>query len=497
MNRRKNLLPGIIVIVLTLLAGAVFLWSVHKTKMVPELYTVILGGILLILTALVVLLVINRQKLRRFLAGVCIASLLMGVYAFGIAKIHEFTRTMENITNIAPEIAEIKVYVLADDPAQSINDAAGYTYGILLLQDRENTDKAVTEIGQKLAEEMGQTGTVELSCQEYDGVTHLLDGLMNGEVKAIVLNTAFLVLLEEQEGYSDIASKIREISVQHIEAPPPSSEPEPEKPPEEGKHVYTIYISGIDTRSSTLNVKSRSDVNIIATVNTKTHEVLLLTTPRDYFVPLSISHGQPDKLTHAGLYGVNVSIATLEMLYDIDIDYHFRVNFNGFVDIIDALGGVDVYNPKQFVRNGYTFVKGMNHLDGTHALVFARERYAYIDGDLQRGRNQLAVIEAVIKKMTTSTAILTNFSSLMKGVEGSFETTIPYDVMAGIVNDQLKNMAPWQIHTYSVTGTQAYRIPYSMSTKQFVWLPHTNSIKLAQQKMQTIRDGGTLATSSQ
>ncbi len=496
MNQRKNLLPGIIVIVLILLAGAVFLVSVYQTKMVPDLYMVILGGILLVLTAIVVLLVINRQKLRRFLAGVCIASLLMGMYAVGISKIHEFTTTMENITNVAPEVAEIKVYVAADDPAQSINDAAGYTYGILLMQDRENTDKALAEINRKLTAEMGQTGTVELSCLEYDGVTHLIDGLINGEVKAIVLNTAFLVLLEEQEEYSDIAERIREISVQHIEAPPSSAESKPEEPPKDGKHVYTIFISGIDTRGTTLNVKSRSDVNIIATVNTETHEVLLLTTPRDYFVPLSISRGQPDKLTHAGLYGVNVSIDTLEMLYDIDIDYHFRVNFSGFVDIIDALGGVDVYNPKAFKRNGHTFVKGMNHLDGKHALMFARERYAYIDGDLQRGRNQLAVIEAVIKKMTTSTALLTNFSSLLKGVEGSFETTMPYDTIAGIVNDQLKNMAPWQIHTYSVTGTQAYRIPYSMSTKQFVWLPNNNSIKLAQQKMQTIRDGGTLATSS-
>lgn len=495
MKQRKNLLPGIVVSALTLLAGAVFLWSVHQTKMVPDLYVLILGGILLLLTALVVVLVINRQKLRRFLAGMCIASLLVGGYSFGIAAVHKFTSTMENITNITPEIAEIKVYVKADDPAQSINDAADYKYGILLLQDRENTEKAVTEISQKLAEELNRTEGVELSCREYEGVTHLMDALMSGEVQAVVLNTAFLMLLEEQEGYSDIMEQIREISVQHIEAPPSSAESRPEAPPKEDKHVYTIYISGIDTRGS-VNVKSRSDVNIIATINTKTHEVLLLTTPRDYFVPLPISYGQPDKLTHAGLYGIHVSIGTLEMLYGIDIDYHFRLNFTGFEDIIDALGGVDVYSAKAFTSNGYKYVKGMNHLNGAQALMFARERYAHIDGDLQRGRNQMAVVEAVIKKMTTSTAMLTNFSGLLKSIEGSFETTIPYDVMAGIVNDQLKTMPAWKIHTYSVTGTQAYRIPYSMSTKQFVWLPNNNSVRLAQQKMQTIRDGGTLATSS-
>ncbi|MBQ9082743.1 MAG: LCP family protein [Clostridia bacterium] len=494
MNQRKNLLPGIFIVILTALAGTVFLLSVHQTRMVPAPYMAALGVLLLAVTTGVFLLVKNRQKLRRFLGGVCLASVLMGLYAAGMSAIYDFTTTIEHIINVTPEVSEIKIYVAAGDPAQSINDAAAYTYGILLLQDRENTDKALEEVNRQLQEETGED--MELSYLEYDGVTELIDGLERGEVGAIVLNTAFLVLLEEQEGYADIASRLREISVQHIEAPP-SSVPEQTEPPKLDKDVYTIFISGIDTRSNTLNIKSRSDVNIIATINIKTHEVLLLTTPRDYFVPLSISHGQPDKLTHAGLYGVNVCIDTLEMLYDIDIDYYFRVNFTGFVDIIDALGGVEVYNPKEFKRNGQTFVKGMNHVDGNRALIFARERYSYIDGDLQRGRNQIALVEAVIKKMTTSTAILTNFSSLMKSMEGSFETTIPYEVIAGIVSNQLATMPSWKIHTYGVTGTSASRIPYSMSTKQFVWLPHTSSVKLAQQKMQTIRDGGTLDTSSQ
>lgn len=494
MNQRKNLLPGILIAVLTALAGTVFLLSVAQTKMIPAPYVAVLGVLMLAVTAGVFLLVKNRQKIRRFLGGVCLASVLMGLYAAGMSVVYDFTTTLENITNVAPEVSEIKIYVAADDPAQSINDAAAYTYGVLLLQDRENTDKALAEINRQLQTEHGTQ--TELAYLEYEGVTDLVDGLERGEVGAIVLNTAFLALLEEQEGYEDIGQRLREISVQHIEAPP-SSAPEQTEPPKLDKDVYTIYISGIDTRKNTLNIKSRSDVNIIATINLKTHEAMLLTTPRDYFVPLSISHGQPDKLTHAGLYGVNVSVETLEMLYDIDIDYYFRVNFNGFVDIIDALGGVDVYNPKEFTRNGHKFVKGMNHVNGTQALIFARERYSYIDGDLQRGRNQIAVIEAVIKKMTSSPALLTNFSSLMKSMEGSFETTIPYDVIAGIVSNQLATMPTWKIHTYAVTGTEASRIPYSMSTKQFVWLPHTASVNLAKQKMQTIRDGGTLDTSSQ
>ena len=145
MNQRKNLLPGLVIAVLMALAGTIFLLSVHQTRMVPGPYMIALGILLLAVTAGIFLLVKNRQKLRRFLGGVCLASVLMGLYAVGMSAVYDFTTTLEHITNVAPEVSEIKIYVATDDPAQSINDAAAYTYGVLLLQDRENTDKALAE----------------------------------------------------------------------------------------------------------------------------------------------------------------------------------------------------------------------------------------------------------------------------------------------------------------------------------------------------------------
>lgn len=483
MTKQKNLLPGAWITVLVSCASAVFLLALWQTQMIPARYLVILSVVLLVLVVIVYRLVRSRKNIRRFLTGVCMASLLMGTYALGMTAVYELTSTLNKIINFGPAIAEVKVFVTEDDPAESLNDAADYTYGILLSLDRTHTDKAIENINKEL--------NTSIKTRAYDSVMDLVDSLESGKTEAIILNTAFLSLLEEQEGYADIMDRIREINVEHIKVET-SSQPEEIVRPEDDDGIYTIFISGIDTRGASMIVNSRSDVNIIATVNVNTKEVLLVTTPRDYFVPLSISGGQPDKLTHAGLYGINVCIDTHEMLYDTEIDYYFRVNFSGFVDIINALGGIDVYNPVAFSRHGYKFVAGMNHVDGGGALAFARERYAYVDGDIQRGKNQQEVIRAVIEKMTTSTAMLTNFGSLLNGVEGSFETTIPYSIIASVVYDQLKTMDSWTIHTYSVSGTAAYRIPYSMNSKQFVWLPNNASITAAKQKMETIRSGGTL-----
>ena len=185
--------------------------------------------------------------------------------------------------------------------------------------------------------------------------------------------------------------------------------------------VYTVYVSGIDTRGA-MTSSSRSDVNIILTINARTKQILMISTPRDYFVPLSISNGVPDKLTHAGIYGVNVSMDTLDMLYDININYYFRLNFGGFIKIIDALGGITLNSDYDFDsqnETGYHFNKGENHVNGEQALVFSRERYAFKEGDRQRGRNQMAVIQGVVDKVTQP-SFLKNYLSVMDSLDGCF-----------------------------------------------------------------------------
>ena len=254
--------------------------------------------------------------------------------------------------------------------------------------------------------------------------------------------------------------------------------------------VYTIFVSGIDTRGG-MTASSRSDVNIILTLNATTKQILMISTPRDYFVPLSISNGVPDKLTHAGIYGVNVCMDTLDMLYDININYYFRLNFAGFEQIIDALGGVDVNSDYDFDSGnttGYHFNKGENHLNGEQALVFARERYAFKEGDRQRGRNQMAVIQGVVDK-ATQPAFLKNYLSVLDSLDGAFETNVPYDVMASLVRKQLDEGGSWQVLSYSVDGTGDTQKPYSMSSKAYVMIPDQNTVDKAKVLMKKVREG--------
>ena len=182
---------------------------------------------------------------------------------------------------------------------------------------------------------------------------------------------------------------------------------------------------------------------------------------------------------------------TLDMLYDIDINYYFRLNFAGFEQIIDALGGVDVNSDYDFDSGnttGYHFNKGENHLNGEQALVFARERYAFKEGDRQRGRNQMAVIQGVVDK-ATQPAFLKNYLSVLDSLDGAFETNVPYDVMASLVRKQLDERGSWQVLSYSVDGTGDTQKPYSMSSKAYVMIPDQNTVDKAKVLMKKVREG--------
>jgi LCP family protein required for cell wall assembly len=293
------------------------------------------------------------------------------------------------------------------------------------------------------------------------------------------------------EGYEDIMTRIREatllVAEREIEVNLPDTVTADDSA-NASATCFSIYLSGIDTYGA-LSTKSRSDVNIIATVNTETHQILLVSTPRDYFVPLSISNGKEDKLTHAGIYGIQVSMDTLEMLYDTDIDYYFRVNFTGFKDIIDALGGITVESDYTFTsKDGYNYVEGENQLDGEHALSFARERYAFSDGDNQRGKDQMQVIKGVVKK-AMSPELLLNYTSILDAVDGSFETSMPYDLISSLVRNQLDQGGSWEVITYSATGTNGSAVPYSMSQRAYVMIPDEDSVQTGKDLMAAVRNG--------
>lgn len=250
---------------------------------------------------------------------------------------------------------------------------------------------------------------------------------------------------------------------------------------------FNVYISGIDTSGSISNV-ARSDANILMTINTDTHEALLTSIPRDYYVTLH-SYGAKDKLTHSGIYGINETVKTVEDLLDTDINYYVRVNFTTVIKLVDKLGGIDVYSDYSFTTSDklYTFKKGYNHMNGEEALRFSRERYAFAGGDNQRVKNQQHVIEAVMKKVLNSTTLLTKYTDILDSLKGSFQTNIEQDDISKLVKDQINNMSSWTIKSNSLTGTGASSSTYSMgSTKLYVMVPNSTSVTSAKEKIDEV-----------
>lgn len=486
-------LPGLSITILLTVALTLFMAILIKTKMLPSKLLLLAGVLFLLFVVCVCLLTWDMRKTGRMVTGSVLTMALLIVLMIGTPYLTKAVSTLNKLTGVNVEVADVGVYVKNESPIQDLSGLNGKTVGILGILDRDNTDKALQEM-------RNQAGTLDTT--EYIGLSELADGLMEEEVDAILLNNAFLDLLTETEGYEDILDKIHEIHTQQTETVIEKVEDETkdkwnildlfggEEEEERQDRVFTMYISGIDNRGG-LIAKSRSDVNILATVNVDTRQVLLVSTPRDYYVPLPISNGQCDKLTHAGIYGVDVSIGTLEMLYGIDIDYYFRVNFSGFEKIIDALGGVTVNSDYDFSADGYYFQKGENHVNGSQALAFARERKSFKEGDRQRGRNQMAVIKAVINK-AMSPAILSGYADIMESVAGSFETSMPYDLIAELVRDMLEKGGSWNIVSYSVNGSGDSRRPYSMSTNAYVMIPDQETVDTAIEKINQVMNGETV-----
>ena len=494
---------------LVAVSAASLMIGVWKTRAIPEQLLVIAGVLLALLTGIVVLLTWTGRGKVRMTIGIALAVLLMIVLIAGSVYIWQGLNTLGNITSSNTETVHMGIYMRNEDP-RSFDDisAAGYQYGILQTVDREATDGALQQLNEKL--------NATVSTREYQSPPELVDALLNGEVDAIVLNQAFLEAFADIPGFAEKMEKIREAVLQKVEVqipepenpvnpttggntPNPDNPDTPDKPTQPDKPIvvpqksnaFSIYISGIDTAGK-VSTRSRSDVNILAVVNPDSRQILLVSTPRDYYVPLSISYGIPDKLTHAGIYGINVSKSTLGMLYGLNVDYHFKVNFSGFQKIVDALDGVNVYS--QYAFGGeigtdyYSFQKGMNTLNGHQALAFCRIRDAFADGDHQRGKNQMAVIKAVIDK-AMSPKLLTNYTQILKAVEGSIEMSIPMDVLGDLVSKQLSNGGSWNVVSYSVTGTEDWKSTYSTSEVLWVMRPDYKTVNYAKQLIQDVIDG--------
>lgn len=476
---------GYILAAIQFFITALLLGILIYLNMIPAKYFFPVTGVLLLL----IVYVIFTQHSKKFRTFGKILSILFSIL-FGIATgmLFRANGVLDSITGADKKTDVISVFVMATDSAESINDAANYNFGILSALDRENTDKSITSINEDI------NGSITTT--EFNDTQSLAEALYAGNVQAIILNEAFVSTIEDIQNsdgsypYMYFTTDTKKISSKKI-----VTQLDRNTSTNVTKEPFMIYLSGIDVAGS-ISTTSRSDVNIIAVVNPTTYQILLLSTPRDYYVPTTVSGGVRDKLTHAGLYGVDCSMGTLDMLYDININYYFRVNFTGFIDVIDALGGITVHSDYDFVttHGGDHITVGDNYLDGEEALGFARERYAFADGDRQRGRNQMEVISAVINKMASS-AILNNYSSLMSGLEGSFETSLAASDISSLVKLQLDKMPSWNIVSYSVNGPGDSQTTYS-APRFHAWVmqPDETYIQNAKVLINQVMSGETINT---
>ena len=465
------------------LLGGYFVYTAVSTQMLDALRIGLLCGVVAVTVIVVWWLSLTRTKPVRLAIGSVLAMILCLVFAVGIRYIHLGMETLNNITAEEDETSQMTVYVRADDDRE-MEDLLTETFGTL-ANDKANTLAAVQQLDEKYS--------AMLVTETYTSPTELVDALNDEKVDAILVNQGQLSVLEDMEGYEEALTELREVESFHVVVETDSDKTSISHE----DAVFSVYISGSDSRDSNIMATGRSDVNIIATVNTETRQVLLLNTPRDFYVPLARNEGDDhalnDKLTHAGLYGVDESKDTLAQYYGIDIDYYFRVNFTGFEKIIDALGGIEVDSEHDFYSTisptPIHYTEGINKLGGYEALYYVRERYAFVNGDYQRGINQMQVIKAVAEK-AMSPAVLPGFTSLMDAVSGCFKTSIPTDLITALVRDQLANGDDWNIVTYYVSGTGSSEYTYSIpSQKAYVTIPDESTVEMAKDLMQQVRDG--------
>lgn len=482
---------------LNIIATFTLLGFVVLTKIVPTFYVTLL--LILFLIIPVVLLILqkvlkhHRQRSRVRVIGIILLILGIIIDIVLIYYVYITNRTIGEVTSANTQSEIIQVYVAKDDPAENINDALSreYRFGILKVGDREVVNELINKIE--------SNSTVKMDIVEYPSIIDLVSAMKSSKIDSFILSDAYMEALSSMEGYAKYNESVRAIYSTSVESEIKVVKKNETKEVEESSFDYlpecfSIYISGIDTYGP-VTTKSRSDVNIIATVNLKTHNVLLVSTPRDFYVPFGIFDGAKDKLTHAGVYGIDTSMDVLGDLYGIDLNYYMRVNFTGFTSIIDKLGGVDVVSDARFSAGGYVFVEGSNHLTGAEALAFSRERYSFADGDRARGRHQMAVIKAVINGMA-STTILTNYSSIMAELSGTFQTNMTQDEIGEIVKDQISTQKGWNVVTYSVDGSGTTAMSAAMGVNAYMMVPYDDTVEYAKELMTKVKDGYTLNQST-
>lgn len=475
-------------IVLVATAG-IMVYEILKLEILPS--NILLPVILvIILFSLILLLLINfcAHGLATKIIFSFLVILISVAYGLGDYYLYSTASTLNTVTEQAPKSKNtVSLIVMAESTKSDVQDINGSKIGVLKNINKEGTKKSLNDISKQ---------NIGYSTEKFDNVPAMLQALYEGEVDAIILNEAYRSNVSEIENYGNFNNETKVIhqTIYYTkEANNPLAVSDITSKP------FTILITGNDS-FGTLDEVSRSDVNMIVTINPLTSTILMTSIPRDAFVTevcddYACNYGVEDKLTHTGIYGADTTKDTLENLLDIDINYIFRVNFSSMIDIVDALGGIDIDVAEGMaVSRFYSdstlegVHEGQNHLNGKRALAYSRERKAYLDGDVQRARNQQQVLQAMFKK-ASSPEIITKYSNILKAVGKAFDTNMTTKEITSFIKYQLQASPSWKFEQYVLKGENTLKVSPELGMEVSAVELYAYSIQTASEKIEAVLDG--------
>ncbi len=472
----KKILNGmsILLMIIFLVSFGVLAYFVFKLNVIPTKYLLVGCASILVVLILVLLLLFKFKNIVLKIIGLL---LVIGLSICCLVGTKYIRNTYDFFKNVKKErdILTYSIIVLKENGYENLNDLNNKT---ILYLDDSNLESVRSYLKNKF-------DYIEKVDMEFGSIP---EKLLTKEVDAIVIEESYVALAREEIcAFSDKIEILDTFDVE-IEAYKEKNDSD-----DLTLEPFILYISGIDQYGNVNSVRGRSDVNQLLIVNPKTNHILIVNTPRDYYVQLDGTTGLRDKLTHAGVYGINKSIKTLENFYNIDIDHYLRVNFNTLVKIVDIIGGIDVESDKSFqsshIRDWHV-EKGMNHMDGAKALAYSRERYAYLTGDHHRGANQQQVITAIIDKITTSSVLISKYNSILSTLDKTFQTDMDMSEITGFIKYQIDKMPTWTIESYAVSGFGSMDYTYSMGSKLklYVMEPDMKTVNVAKSKIKEVLD---------
>lgn len=491
-EKRKPIILTIFFIILSFIMvvfASGIIYQIIKLQVLPDKLVVPIILIIVLFTAIMLVLLnfFTHGIATRIIYTFLIIAVSV-VYGFGNFYLYSTSKTLTKVTTQTGIVKNtVSVIALSSSSMSDVSDLNNAKVGSLKTIGKEGTQKSLKDI---------KKNNVSVNNKKYDNVPGLIKALYDGDVDAVILNEAYRSNVLELEGYNAFNDETKVIhqtvfytndtndalAVSDITTTP-----------------FNILISGNDSFGK-LDEVSRSDVDMVVTVNPVTSTVLMTSIPRDSYVQeycddYACNYGANDKLTHTGIYGVDTTRDTIEQLLDIDINYTYRVNFTSMIDIVDALGGVDID-----VAEGMAVSKfysdstlegvheGTNHLNGKRALAYSRERKAYLDGDSQRARNQQQVLQAMVKK-ATSPELLKNYSSILNAISGAFDTNMTSDEITSFIKYQIQAMPGWKFEQYVLKGYSDMQVSAELGSAVSVIMLYQDSIRVASEKIQAVLDG--------